>query len=93
MIDRQGNMDDSREDDALLHAEEQAHIEECYAEVQKLQAEIALRPTPSQQRVPSRYWRHWNSFNIIICDDPRRYDPWPTTEDYNATSSKFTGLA
>ena len=41
MIDRQGNPDDSREDDALLYAEEQnrieADIQEAYAEAQKLQ--------------------------------------------------------
>ena len=94
MIDRYGNPDDSREDDALLEREEQEEIERLYALArgpryrshQLFSPESPLRAMGATSRVEL-------CFGVIINDDPRRYDPWPTTEDYNATPLKFARLA
>jgi hypothetical protein len=48
-------------------------------------AEEALRTMGVTARVES-------CFHTTIDDDPRRYFPWPSLEDLNATPTEFTRL-
>ena len=71
--------------DAKLYWDEQKHIEEAYAEAQKIQDSC----------------RHMNDINDFedhgipapVKEDDRMLAPWPTDKDYNATPPEFKGLA